>query len=654
MIDIVDAANSAVDEIQNVYDTLHDAADEFAANEGFITVDTYQALLSLGPQYMQMLEDENGLWQINEERINDVIAARTRQLAVENAMAYVERIKIAAMEGSEEQLNSLIFATTEATNSTWGLVYAELDYMRVMGELSESQYQAAVHNIDAMRDLAENAVESIGKATGAAEDHLEEMRNQLEETKKGLEETLDELEKMEDDAGKLIDYVMEMLKHRIEQQIDLLEEMKDKYSEIIDLKKESLDATKDEQDYQKSIANKLRELAKLQERINALSLDDSREAQAERAGLLEEMAELQEELNETQADKALEIQKDSLDEMEEEYHAEKDKEIEILRESISSKQKLWDMAIDYIRNHWNTLYSELIAWNTEYGSSLNIEISEAWEAAQAAAQRYGDYVSAIMGGISAEIDSITQQIKSLDEQIANLSTSSSSGSTSGSDSSSGDKNLTVGHKTEHAAPTNREMVQTIVGRMKEYAAMWDPYDKAGKNDELHAKAVKAAGMLEGYDVSAEYHPADGTWWIRKDLLNPGNVGKLLFDCYHTGGFVGDEPLKPNERYIRAENGELMLTRDQQDSLAAQLERINAIADAFKDLSKLAPAFAVMDRLSQDERGLVDGVTGAPRPIEISIGDTIIQGNASPDTVQQHIKVTRDMVNQIARLVGVKM
>lgn len=69
---------------------------------------------------MQMLKDENGLWEINEERINDVIAARTRQLAVENAMSYVERLKLAAQEGSIEDLNNLCFATTDATNSTWG------------------------------------------------------------------------------------------------------------------------------------------------------------------------------------------------------------------------------------------------------------------------------------------------------------------------------------------------------------------------------------------------------------------------------------------------------------------------------------------------------------------------------------------------------
>lgn len=330
LIDIVDAASDSVDEIRNVSDVLHDAADEFAANDGFITIDTWNALRKVGTQYMQMLVDENGVYQINEERINAVIAARTRQLAVENAMSYVERLKLATQEGSIEDLNNLVFATTDATNSTWGLVYAELELMHTMGDLNDSQYQAALHNIQVMQDLAENAIQNIGKATDSVAKNLEETRKQLEATKKGLQDTLDELEDMQDGAGDLVDYVMDMLKHRIQQQINLLGEMKDKYSEIIDLKKKSLDATKNEQDYQKTIAKKLKEMAKLQDRINALSLDDSRSAQAERAKLLEQMAELQEDLADTQADKSIEAQKEALDKMEEDYHAEKDEEIKSL------------------------------------------------------------------------------------------------------------------------------------------------------------------------------------------------------------------------------------------------------------------------------------------------------------------------------------
>lgn len=654
LIDITDAAHDSVDEIQKVSDTLYAAADEFAANAGFITVDTYQALLKLGPQYMQMLKDENGLWEINEERINAVIAARTRQLAVENAMSYVERVKLATQEGSIESLDNLCFATADATSSTWGLVYAELELMHAMGELNDSQYQDALHNIEAMQNLADNAVANIGKATDAVAKNLEETRQRLEDTKKGLEDLLDELEDIEDGAGDLIKYVMDMLKHRIKEQIGLLEDMKDKYSEIIQLKKDSLDASRDEQDYQKTIAKKLKEMAALQERINALALDDSRSAQAERARLLEELAELQEDLADTQADKSIEAQKEALDQMEKDYHEEKDKEIEILEDSISSYQKLYDMALAYIRNNWDTLYSELIAWNYEYGSVLNSEITAAWEAAQLAAQRYGDFVSAIMGGISAEIDDITRQIEALDEEMSNLTSASSASSSPGANGTDTDsKNTVVGGKTTNTSPTNEDMVRTIVGRMRECSAAWRADNDKAANDALHQKAADLARQLDQYGVHADYNNSDGTWWITRDDLHPGNVGKLLHNCYHTGGFIGDEPLKPNERYIKAEDGELMMTSNQQDSLAAQLDRISAMVDTFTGAPVFGPVPAVGGGLSKAERSTINNITNNSRPIEIHVGDTVIQGNASPETVAAHGRMTEKMVNDLARMVGVK-
>ena len=47
----------------------------------------------------------------------------------------------------------------------------------------------------------------------------------------------------------------------------------------------------------------------------------------------------------------------------------------------------------------------------------------------------------------------------------------------------------------------------------------------------------------------------------------------------------------------------------------------------------------------------DNITNNSRPIEVQIGDTIIHG-ADQSTVDKHIKVTRDMVNQIGRLIGI--
>lgn len=654
--EIADKASAAVDDIQDVYKVLHDAADEFAANDGFITVDTWQALRDIGMEYMQLLVDENGVWKINEERINAVIAARTRQMAIENAMSYVERIKLATQEDSIENLNDLIYVTTDAANATWGLAKAELELLHIRGLLDDSQYQAALHNIQVMYDLAENAIQNIGKETGALEKKLKSMREELESTKDSLEDLLDELEDMQDGAGDLIDYIMDMLKHRINQQIDLLEEMKDKYSEIIDLKKKSLDATKDEQDYQKTIAKKLKEMAKLQERINALSLDNSRESKAEQAKLLEELAELQEDLAATQADKSIEAQKDALDQMEEDYHAEKDKEIEILENSISSTQKLYSLALDYIRSNWGTLFSELIEWNTQWGTSLNAEISEAWAAAESAAQRYGDFVAAIMGGISNEIDSITRQIESLNSEISNLNTSASisASSVGASNGSSGTTSTVVGNVSASTAPSNEEMIHRIIKQMydnmNEHGGSGSS-TSAARKAELSQENLELGALLSKYGVSA-YRSTDkedlGTWYTDR------SKSELLFDkyrkyIYHTGGFVGKAPLKPNERYIRAENGELVLTSDQQNNLLTVFDRINTMVDSFTRAPVLPLAASMVGDLSGTGRNTINNITNNSRPIEISIGDTIIQGNASSGTVQKHTDVTRNMMNDIGNM-----
>lgn len=343
--DIVTNASGAVDSIQNVYSVLHKAADEFSANGGFISVDTFQEIVGLGAQYMQYLSDQNGMLVINEESINKVIAAKTEELAIDTAMSYVERLRLAMQKDSVESLNELLYATQDTANATWDLVYANL---KMLG-LDDQQYAAALHNINGIRAMARAAIDGIGRTQG---------------------EALDRLNDMEKGTGDILKYVMDMLKQRIQDEIDALEKLKDQFSELIDLKKESLKQTKEESDYQKKVAQRIKEIAKLQAQIDALSLDNSRSAQAQRAKLLEELAQMQEELDNEQAEHAISAQEESLDKMKEMYEAEKDEEIKTLEDTISSYQKLYDMAIDYIENHWDTLYNELIDWNTEYGLIL--------------------------------------------------------------------------------------------------------------------------------------------------------------------------------------------------------------------------------------------------------------------------------------------
>lgn len=75
------------------------------------------------------------------------IAAKTQELAIESSLSYIEALRIAKQEGDIETLNNLLYATEEATDATWGFVYANL----ALAGLDEDQYQAALKNINALR-----------------------------------------------------------------------------------------------------------------------------------------------------------------------------------------------------------------------------------------------------------------------------------------------------------------------------------------------------------------------------------------------------------------------------------------------------------------------------------------------------------------------
>ncbi len=222
----------------------------------------------------------------------------------------------------------------------------------------------------------------------------------------------------------------------------------------------------------------------------------------------------------------------------------------------------------------------------------------------------------------------------------------------GSGGSSGG-NTTVGEKEEHSGPSGEDMVRVIVGRMRELSLSWSERNDEGRNDELHRQASQLASQLAQYGVGVEYLPASGAWKITSDKLHPENAGKYLYDCYHTGGFVGGAPLRPNERYIKAERGELVLTANQQDSLVAQIDRIRAITDAFRGAVLAMPNYAGLVGGLSRTAGTVNNVTNTSKPVNITMGDVVIRGSADAETVRQHRRAAQEQVNLLARTLGVK-
>lgn len=82
-----------------------------------------------------------------------------------------------------------------------------------------------------------------------------------------LRETqLDIYNEQKDAITEIIEKTMELVRQEAEDKIDALEEQIDDYQKIIDLKKESLEVARDEEDYEREVAERVAEIAKVQER----------------------------------------------------------------------------------------------------------------------------------------------------------------------------------------------------------------------------------------------------------------------------------------------------------------------------------------------------------------------------------------------------
>ena len=528
---VVDNAHDALDQITGLYDTLKDAAKEFSES-GYITVSTFQEIAKLGVENLAYLQDENGMLVINEENIQKVIAARTQQMAIETALNYVQQLRQALADNDVVALMNLTTATNAASSSTWDLVYAQL---QLLG-LDQQQYNNALNRINALRSLSDVAITSIGKVDGAAKKAVEDQASALED---------------------LLKYVEEMIKQEVKNQVKALEDQVDAYKEIVDLQKKSLELEKEKDNYTKTVSDKQKEIADLQKQIHALDLDDSREAAVKKAKLQEELSEKINDLADYQSDHAYDATSDMLDDMADSYEKEKQKEIDILENTISSEEKLYQLAIDRINNHWNTLYQDLINWNYEYGSVTNDEITKAWDAASAAVQQYGSYLNAILE---------TQR------QIASYESSSGSNVVGGSSGGKPQGGSAIGATGNYDTSGSQTLgqVKNIVHQMKENSAAHHSADAADKA-RLNKANLDLGKQLTSLIGRTAVRGDDGVWYLDR-VGGPKLYETYPYSVYHTGGIVGDEPtLKQKEIFAKLEKGEAVITEKQQEPLYRTLD-----------------------------------------------------------------------------------
>lgn len=297
-------------ELKDIQDTAKDALKEY--NEyGGVSYDTLQDLLSLQPEYLQYLVNDNGQFEINKTTLGNLNQALANNYSQTLANSAVQDIYNYAMGNTEEMSNlaksavGLFGDATEtagnkSTNATDGVISfatavataneaaggkgVNLDKLTEGQEKILERYKGVNDEVQKSVKVTKSNSSATSKATKAKKalteankklaKSIEKVSKQLEKEKQKLEDNIDKWKEQAED----IEDVFSAVSDKIQDRIDLLEEEKDTRTEQIEAEKEAqndllqsqIDAIDAEIEKQEEANDAVNDAIELQEKLEAL------------------------------------------------------------------------------------------------------------------------------------------------------------------------------------------------------------------------------------------------------------------------------------------------------------------------------------------------------------------------------------------------
>lgn len=663
------------------YSTLKTAMTEFN-EQGIISADTLKKISE--NDLLQYLEIVNGKVQINTQALSDNIAKAkakakadvlittyNKLLALsENNVTESSNVAAEAAEDTAESVRILSSAFGEAAISGASAT-AILDAWsttagKAVPKENAQDYLNEIKNMQTAFEFIKNLDLSGGSGGGgssSASSKIKEQKKNIEDlieafikmykqelkerkeaenagyeiTKRRLEDEKTIMERRFRDVKQHYEDLNKAQEKGAEKRLDALEAEYDAYKKKIDAEKDLLKAKKEEEEYEKSLAEKTKDVAKIQSELAKLQFDDSIEAQKKRIELMEQLSEKQGDLDEFQNDHRYDITEDALDKESDRYkdlYDERKKEIEDekkawkdlydaridalereqtrwkddfdnrktseqrahedrvnqIESEINDERKLRADAIAAIESRNQEAYQNLIEWNRLYGTGIDYDITQKWNIAMTALDEYGKKGI----GIQGILDILAQKI----ETIASKTSSAGSSFKTWNDSLDNAKSSLV----------------EIATRMR-------------KVNEL----LKEAGSFDGIPT----HEVQSN--------RPNNVKKEMFTKNHTGtDYVA---MNANDRLL---NKSLGLKSDE---VVRILKVGEAVIPKERNLKRLREnsdfvensSLRRVSELSETSQG---SISDNSSHVSISIGDTIVQGDADSNIVNRLNEYKKSLVNEV--------
>lgn len=152
--------NKDLDDIQSAYDTVSSAIEEYNEKK-YLSVDTFQSLMDLEPEYLQYLMDEEGNLRLNSDALYEYTSALIDNMAMKKMEAIADYVS--KLSDEERQLYLTKQATDETSASLLDFAAATIQDKIAVGELTDEELAGLKSMMSSVASWAENAKEGLGK-----------------------------------------------------------------------------------------------------------------------------------------------------------------------------------------------------------------------------------------------------------------------------------------------------------------------------------------------------------------------------------------------------------------------------------------------------------------------------------------------------------
>lgn len=373
---------------------------------------------------------------------NSNIDKITQQIAEMNKVVADGESSLAAMDKALELLGAgkaSGLTDPKSSKKKSGSSGSKKDPEKEAYELKKSEIEVVQKQLE----LEKSKLEQQKKGLEQQKSALELDKSQIELQKQAKKQQLDIIEDAEDGIDDIIKLIKKMTKQdyenlktklgEIKDYIgdfkDALDDVKDTYDDIVDDAKDKLKAEKEAADNQKKLEDGAKSIAEIQAQLAEIQYDDSADAQAKRLELTASLNEKQQDLEDEMKDQAYDTAIDALDKTKDKVDnifdaigdildASQDAiadYITYISDELESEGNLYKAAVaqfnDTSEGAQEELYNRLIDYNNKYGDSINKTVTEPWNEAIAAVEKYNEVAG------SANIDTIRQYLGSQDTQL---------------------------------------------------------------------------------------------------------------------------------------------------------------------------------------------------------------------------------------------